>query len=341
MDDFNANTLSIGRDEWIARLQNVMTPSVIQGLREIFTNAFATCKEQHELQSYLSTFQTLLQLIPKWNPHIIETEKKRILEVSGCAYLEDLVTCVHVIQLKALTSIRVSNKQKKIDLSIPSLNAFIHNVYIHAARKIYSNVYLYDAYAKSIDVQKHNREIELIVNECVLQAVRDGIPTEYIIRAYLDEGIEHEELIKIENIEEVVAPPPPSVAATATGPFSVTPAVTPAVTTTAAAPFSAAPATAPATAPASVPSVFPADSSNIQIVKMDDTSSSSFNPVVTVPAAAPAPAAPLPVPPVATIAAPIPVAAAAAAPPPPTVSTDLFVSTASAPVVGLSFTELD
>ena len=33
--------------------------------------------------------------------------------------LEDLVTCVHIIQLKILTAMRVGQKQKKIDINIP------------------------------------------------------------------------------------------------------------------------------------------------------------------------------------------------------------------------------
>lgn len=202
MDDFMPSTLHTARDEWYARLLNVLTPCVIQGVREIFNEAFNTCKQQNELPNYLATFQSLLQLIPKWNAAIIEGERKRIIEKSGCNYLEDLVTCVHVIQLKVLTSIRVGNKQKKIDISIPSLDNFIHKIYVNAARKLYSNVYLFDMYAKAIEVQKHNREIELIINECILNAVRDSVPTESIIRAYLDEGIEHEELVKIETIDE-------------------------------------------------------------------------------------------------------------------------------------------
>ena len=34
------------------------------------------------------TFQNLLSRIPKWNAVIIETERKRIIERSGCNYLE-------------------------------------------------------------------------------------------------------------------------------------------------------------------------------------------------------------------------------------------------------------
>ena len=70
--------------------------------------------------------------------------RKRIEVVSGCKYLEDLITCVHIIQLKALTCIRVGLKQKKIDIDIPSIDKFIHKVYINVARKLYSNVYLFE-----------------------------------------------------------------------------------------------------------------------------------------------------------------------------------------------------
>jgi DNA segregation ATPase FtsK/SpoIIIE-like protein len=51
-------------------------------------------------------------------------------------------------------------------------------------------------------VQKNNRELEVIAQECILAAIRDSIPTESIIRAYMDEAIEQEEEIIIENIED-------------------------------------------------------------------------------------------------------------------------------------------
>jgi hypothetical protein len=113
-----------------------------------------------------------------------------------------LITCVHLIQLKVLTCIRVGNKQKKIDISIPKLDSFIHKVYINAARKIYSNVYLFEKNISPLQIQKNNRELEVIIQECILIAIRDSIPTESIIRAYMDESIEQEEEIIIENIED-------------------------------------------------------------------------------------------------------------------------------------------
>jgi hypothetical protein len=150
------------------------------------------------------TFQNLLSRIPKWNSIIIEEERKRIIERSGCNYLEDLITCVHIIQLKVLTCIRVGNRQKKIDISIPKLDHFLHKVYIHVARKVYMNVYLFEKNITPLQIQKHARELEVIIQECIMTAIRESIPTEDIIKAYMDESIELEEEVVIENIEEPV-----------------------------------------------------------------------------------------------------------------------------------------
>ena len=202
MDDFVISNLHESRNEWSARLVSIMTPLVIEGIRSIFNESWKLCLENDEANKYLMTFQNLLARIPKWNSVIIEEERKRILERSGCNYLEDLITCVHIIQLKVLTCIRVGNKQKKIDISIPKLDHFIHKVYINVARKAYTNVYLFETHITPLQMQKNNRELETIVQECILNAIRESIPTEAIIRAYMDETVEQEEEVIIEKIEE-------------------------------------------------------------------------------------------------------------------------------------------
>jgi len=204
MDDFVVSNLHESRNEWCARLVTILCPMVIQGIRSIFDEAWNLCLESNDPNKYLMTFQNLLSRIPKWNETIIEDERKRILDKSGCHYLEDLITCVHIIQLKILTCIRVGNKQKKIDISIPKLDVFIHKVYIQVARKVYMNVYLFEKTVAPLQAQKNHRELEIIVQECILMSIRDSIPTEEIIRAYMDESVEQEEEVVIENIEEPI-----------------------------------------------------------------------------------------------------------------------------------------
>jgi hypothetical protein len=152
------------------------------------------------------TFQNFISRIPKWNPSIIETERKRISEKSGCSYLEDLVTCVHIIQLKVLTAMRVGQKQKKIDINIPKLDDFIHKAYINVARKVYKNVYLFELSIPPLQTQKNNRELEIIVQECILNTIRESIPVEAILKAYMDETVEQDvtEEIKEQYVEEAV-----------------------------------------------------------------------------------------------------------------------------------------
>lgn len=204
MDDFVISNLHEARNEWCSRLVSIFTPLVIEGIRSIFNESWKLCQETDEINKYLMTFQNLLSRIPKWNSIIVEEEKQRIIERSACNYLEDLITCVHIIQLKVLTCIRVGNKQKKIDISIPKLDGFIHKIYIHVARKVYMNVYLFEKNLSPLQIQKNNRELELIVQECIMLAIRESIPTEAIIRAYMDESVEQEEEVIIENIDEPV-----------------------------------------------------------------------------------------------------------------------------------------
>jgi len=187
MDDYSVTSLGESKNEWCARLVNTLTPSVIEGLRSIFEEAWNLCQENDEEDKYLMTFQTFLSRVPKWNPSIIEAERKRISETSGCGYLEELITCVHVIQLKALTCVRVGQKQKKVDIDVPSADAFVHTVYTNVARKLYTNIYLFEKYISPLQIQKHNRELEIITKECILNSVRDSMPVEAILRAYLDE----------------------------------------------------------------------------------------------------------------------------------------------------------
>lgn len=205
MDDFNVSALHESKNEWGSRLITILTPLIIDGYKSILDESIKLCKDNGENDKYLMTFQNLISRIPKWNVQIIESERKRICDKSGCTYLEDLVTCVHIIQLKILTAMRVGQKQKKIDISVPKLDDFIHKTYINVARKIYKNVYLFELNVPPLQTQKNYRELEIIVQECILNTLRESIPVEAILKAYMDETIEED--ITEEISEKIVETP--------------------------------------------------------------------------------------------------------------------------------------
>ena len=205
MDDFNISTLHESKNEWGSRLITIMTPMIITGFKSILDESIKLCKENNERDKYLMTFQNLVSRIPKWNTQIIETERKRICDKSGCNYLEELITCVHIIQLKILSSMRVGQKQKKIDINIPKMDEFVHKTYINVARKVYKNVYLFEVGIQPLQIQKNYREIEIIVQECILNTVRESIPVEAILKAYMDETVEED---VVEEVSEQITEEP-------------------------------------------------------------------------------------------------------------------------------------
>ena len=69
-------------------------------------------------------------------------------------------------------------------------------------------MYLFDIHESSLTKQKYNRELELIVQECILNTVRDSIPVQTILRCYLDETTEED--IE-EDKEEDITPPEPEI----------------------------------------------------------------------------------------------------------------------------------
>jgi hypothetical protein len=206
MDDYSVTSLYESKNEWATRLVNILCPLVQEGFRSIFDEALKLCIGNKENDKYLMTFQNLLSRVPKWNPNIIKEETARIKERSTCGYLEDLITCVHIIHLKCMTVMRVGSKQKKVDIKLPELSDFVHKVYVNSARKLYSNVYIFEKGNHPLQVQRNNREFEIIVKECIYNTIRDNIPVEELIKMYLEETIE--DVVEVTENEEVIQQEP-------------------------------------------------------------------------------------------------------------------------------------
>jgi len=203
MDDYDINTLTESKNEWCIRLTNVFTPCIITGLKSIYNEALIMCTDNDEESKYLMTFQNLLINIPKWGQATLDIEQERIVKSSNCNYIEDLISCVHIIQLKALTACRAGIKQRKINIQIPNLSSFIHKIYINAARKMYLNIYLFEKDIPPLQIQKNNRELEIIIKEIILNTVRENIPVEDLLKAYLDETEETDVVVE-EKRETIV-----------------------------------------------------------------------------------------------------------------------------------------
>jgi hypothetical protein len=199
MDDNHVPTLHDSQHEWAIRLTRLLHPIIYEGIHGMFAEAQAICKQSEENEKYLMTFQNLLSRVPKWNDEIVAKETARIVEKSGCSYLQDLLTCVHIAQLKILSAIRTGKAQKKVEIDIPKLSVFIHKVYIQVSRELYTNVYLFESGVAPLVYQQNRHKINDIIKSSILNVIRDSIPVEHLLKAYLDETTD---LIKEKEVKE-------------------------------------------------------------------------------------------------------------------------------------------
>ena len=148
-------------------------------------------------------FQTILQGIPEWNQDKVLRETEKIQKDCNCDYLEELITAVFIAHTKVLSAIRLTTKQKKLQITIPKLDHFIHRLLSEAARNLWTNAYLF-ADCNSIEKQKNFRQVSSLLNDSVLQAIRGLLPVKSILKEYLhDEEEEDEE----GDVSHAVEPP--------------------------------------------------------------------------------------------------------------------------------------
>ena len=143
-------------------------------------------------QKVLWTFQSLLAAIPDWNQDKVVRETEALQRDCKCDYLEELLTAVFIAHTKVLSAIRLTTKQKKLQITIPKLDHFLHRLLSEAARSLWTNAYLF-AETNSIEKQKNLRQVSALLQESVLQAIRGLLPVKSILREYLHEDGEEEE----------------------------------------------------------------------------------------------------------------------------------------------------
>lgn len=157
-------------------------------LQRFFLDLLEIAKqEEPDKRKHLMKFQDLLKQIPDWNVDKVSRETAKIQEQTGCDYLEELLTAVFIAHTKVLSAIRLSSKNKSIQITVPKLEHFLHRTMTESARRIWSTVYLFADNASSLEKQKNLRQLEVILQECIQQAIRGLLPVKNLLRDYLSE----------------------------------------------------------------------------------------------------------------------------------------------------------
>jgi len=179
---------------------------LIPALLTYFLSLLEEAKEKEkDLKRVLWTFQNLLKDIPEWNTDKVMRETEIIQSNTKCDYLEELLTAVFVAHTKVLSAIRINSKNKKLQITIPKVDHFLHRTLSECARSLWSNAYLFSEQATSVDRQKNLRQVEHLLHQAILQSIRGMLPVKNILKEYLtDDGDAEGEKDEKEEIKEKV-----------------------------------------------------------------------------------------------------------------------------------------
>jgi hypothetical protein len=178
---------SEARNEYLKQMSTWIVPPLVEFFRTNYLE-----------KGGMSAFQSWCSEIPRWNQDIIEKNIETILDSVKCDYIEELMTAVFIAHTKMLTAIRISSKQKKLQITLPKLDHFLHRVFVECARIFWKAPFLFLDNLPPIETQKNILQAESMCTEALSAAVRSLLPIKSILRDYLeeDEGQEIQEVEK-------------------------------------------------------------------------------------------------------------------------------------------------
>ena len=210
MSDSIAGVYSDARSEYTKQLCGILIPSYFQFYLTILEKAREESVKTNDPKKLLWHFQTFLNDIPEWNMEKVNTEIGQIQTSCGCDYLEDLLTAVFIAHTKVLTAIRVSNKQKKVQITVPKVEHFLFKVLCETSKLLWGSSFLFRENIPAIEKQQNYRSVETLLGEGILQAVRSMVPVKSILRDFvsMDDDEKGEEAPEDKDASEEAAEEP-------------------------------------------------------------------------------------------------------------------------------------
>jgi len=202
MEEGSVTVLVDAKEEYTKQLISILKQCIYQGIKSIYMDSKDICNQDNTPEKILMVFQDLLSRIPKWSQDIINKEYERIINVSKCDYIEDLLKVIYVSHIKVLTIVHSAQKNKKITLKVPNGGHFMHLCYIECAREFWKDPYLFSENVNKYELQKNMRDSEIMIAECITETIRKQLPVRHILKEFLNEPDED-----IEEAEEDIKDP--------------------------------------------------------------------------------------------------------------------------------------
>lgn len=218
IQDTSAAIYSEAKSEYTKQLVFNFQPTLLRFFLDRHAEAKAAPSVTSKTKSVLSEFQESLTQIPEWNLDKVQKESSTLLQSVHCDYIEDLITAVFIAHTKILSAIRLNAKpRQKIRITVPKPDHFMHRALSECSRLLWSNVYLFSDAGSSLDRQKNMNDVNRLLEEGLLQAIRNLLPVKSILRDSLQEDDDIQIQAQEEPVKEEVKDSPAGPEQGATG----------------------------------------------------------------------------------------------------------------------------
>jgi len=188
IQDTSAAIYSEAKSEYTKQLVFNFQPTLLRFFLDRHAEAKGAQSVTSKAKSVLSEFQESLTQIPEWNLDKVQRETATLLQTVHCDYIEDLITAVFIAHTKILSAIRLNAKpRQKIRITVPKPDHFMHRTLSECSRLLWSNIYLFSDSVSSLDRQKNMNDVNRLLEEGILQAIRNLLPVKSILRDSLQE----------------------------------------------------------------------------------------------------------------------------------------------------------
>jgi hypothetical protein len=188
IQDTSAAIYSEAKSEYTKQLIFNFQPVLLRFFLDRHAEAKVSPTVTSKTKSALSEFQDSLSQIPEWNLDKVQRETTALLQGVHCDYIEDLITAVFIAHTKILSAIRLHSKpRRRIQITVPKPDHFMHRALSECSRLLWSNVYLFSDLVSSLERQKNTNDINRHLEEGILQAIRNLLPVKSILRDSLQD----------------------------------------------------------------------------------------------------------------------------------------------------------
>lgn len=202
MKDSSDGVLVEAKQEYTKQLCNILNPVVYETIFNIYTDVVSNTENMNNL---LIEFQEALKQVPKWNADVISEQVNTILET--CSFFNDLLSVVFLSNVKILTAVRMNkNGKKKVKVTVPSNEKFIHDIFKNVAKNIYNDPYLFSLKRYNGHVTNNIREVFDLIELTIIDTIRNALPFQNIIESYINQD-DDEDVERDEDEDEKTTPP--------------------------------------------------------------------------------------------------------------------------------------